>query len=150
MIHIREATEADLEAILGIVNAGAAGSRVGMEAGDVEVYRETFCRISEVPEFRIFVATDENGEIIATYQWSLFYSLTFQGRPRAILESFHSRADKRGQGIGAAMLEHAVAFSKEHGCCMIQLTTNKQRVDAHRFYARHGFEATHEGFKRML
>jgi GNAT superfamily N-acetyltransferase len=62
----------------------------------------------------------------------------------------HVAEDQRGRGIGAALLNAAVERAKAAGCYRIQLTSNKLRPDAHRFYRRHGFEASHEGFKLYL
>jgi GNAT superfamily N-acetyltransferase len=60
------------------------------------------------------------------------------------------RSDLRGQGLGGALFAWAVEQARERGCALVQLTSNKERVDAHRFYGRLGFVATHEGFKLRL
>lgn len=66
------------------------------------------------------------------------------------LLDYETTANLRGQGIGAAMMSHAIERARARGCQMIQLSTNKQRADAKRFYERLGFEATHEGMKLSL
>ena len=69
---------------------------------------------------------------------------------RAILENVHIRGDQRGKGLGSDMVKWAIEHSREAGCGMVQLTSNKTRLDAHRFYSKLGFEQTHEGFKLFL
>ncbi|WP_348271875.1 GNAT family N-acetyltransferase [Pseudovibrio sp. Tun.PSC04-5.I4] len=98
----------------------------------------------------IFVGEQENGELVVTFQITYHKGLAFNGQPRAQIESMHTRADKRGEGLGKLMLRHAVDLAKDKGCCMVQLTSNKVREDAHRFYQSNGFEATHEGFKLLF
>jgi GNAT superfamily N-acetyltransferase len=68
----------------------------------------------------------------------------------AELESVYVRADQRGNGIGAAILAHAEEFARARNCYRVQLTSRNERVDAHRFYAHHGYEATSQGFKKLL
>lgn len=145
------ATEAHLPEILALMQAGAVGARVGMEVDDVAVYRPAFERIVAAPETALYVVLDaRDGSVAATYQLTFSLGLGFRGQPRAIVESVHTRADLRGQGIGARMMQHAEALARAEGCCMVQLTSNKLRKDAHRFYERLGFEQSHFGFKKML
>jgi GNAT superfamily N-acetyltransferase len=66
------------------------------------------------------------------------------------VESVRVASSRRGTGLGQAMLEWAVAECRARGCRMVQLTTDKTRADAHRFYERLGFKASHEGFKLVL
>lgn len=69
---------------------------------------------------------------------------------RALVEAVRVRSDLRGHGIGEQLLQLAMDRASEYGCGVIQLTTDLRRTDAHRFYARLGFEASHVGMKRML
>ena len=69
---------------------------------------------------------------------------------RAQLEAVRVRADLRSRGIGDALVRGAVEEARRRGCALVQLTTDKRRTDAHRFYARLGFTASHEGFKLPL
>jgi GNAT superfamily N-acetyltransferase len=57
---------------------------------------------------------------------------------------------RRGQGIGRAMMRHALDEARARGCLMAQLTSDKARPDAHRFYERLGFTPSHTGFKKLL
>jgi GNAT superfamily N-acetyltransferase len=69
---------------------------------------------------------------------------------RGLLENVHIRADQRGTGLGSQMVQWAIERCREAGCGLVQLTSNKVRTDAHRFYTRLGFAQTHEGFKLKL
>jgi GNAT superfamily N-acetyltransferase len=95
-------------------------------------------------------AAELNGEIVGTVQMLILPNLSHLGRPIAQLESMHVVASHRGNRIGEEMIRCAVAEAKLHGCFRMQLTSNKVRHDAHRFYKRLGFEASHEGFKLSL
>lgn len=60
------------------------------------------------------------------------------------------RPERRGDGLGTELMERAVARARERGCALVQLTSNKRRVHAHRFYERLGFTRSHDGFKLSL
>lgn len=112
-------------------------------------YRAAFDEISADPNHRLIVA-EANGEILGTLQISYLPGLPRFGMKRAILENVHIRGDQRGKGLGSDMVKWAIERSREAGCGMVQLTSNKTRLDAHRFYTKLGFEKTHEGFKLFL
>ncbi|WP_209007208.1 GNAT family N-acetyltransferase [Roseibium litorale] len=147
---IEKARAEDLAAILAISIAGAVGGRAAEESTDPEVYRKAFEEIRACPDIDIYVALDEAGEVIGTYTYLHIRGLAFRGRPRVELESVHVRADQRSKGIGAKMMAHAEARARESGAALIQLTSNKVRVDAHRFYERLGYVQSHFGFKKKL
>lgn len=69
---------------------------------------------------------------------------------RALVEAVRVGSGMRGQGIGERLMQVAMDRARERGCGIIQLTSDLRRTDAHRFYARLGFEASHVGMKRML
>lgn len=150
--RIEKARPEHLAYILDIMNAGAVGARVGKESDDPEDYRAAFDAILAAPETDIYVVLGGTGgeEVLATCQLIFEKGLAFRGRGRAVLESVHTRADMRGKGIGKAMVEHAEALARERGVALIQLTSNRIRLDAHRFYLREGYEQSHLGFKKML
>ena len=72
------------------------------------------------------------------------------GAERALVEAVRIRADRRGDGLGRTLMAHAITRARARGCVLMQLTSNKQREDAHRFYAALGFARSHEGFKLSL
>ncbi|KRA99014.1 hypothetical protein ASD83_00255 [Devosia sp. Root685] len=112
-------------------------------------YRTAFDEISADPNHQLIVVERDN-EIVGTLQISVLPGLPRFGMKRGILENVHIRGDQRGKGLGSEMVQWAVERCREAGCGMVQLTSNKVRLDAHRFYRKLGFEATHEGFKLLL
>ncbi len=149
-MKIRVAKSDDLDAIVAMMNGGASSQRVELERGMLKNYAPAFNEILRCPNTSIYVGELEGGELIATFQLTFVKGLAFNGKPRGQIESMHTRADMRGKGIGQQMLAHAIELAKEHGCCMMQLTSHKERAGAHRFYASNGFIATHEGFKLIF
>ncbi|ADZ71025.1 GNAT family N-acetyltransferase [Polymorphum gilvum] len=149
-VAIVPARREHLPAIVGLMNASAVGARAGAESEDLAPYARAFEEILAAPETDLYVALDAGGTVVATYQITYCKGLAFRGRPRATVESVHTRADLRGRGIGAKMMRHAVDLARARDCCMVQLTSNKLRPDAHRFYLRLGFDQSHLGFKLML
>lgn len=91
-----------------------------------------------------------DGALLATYQLTLMHGLSLTDPCRAMLESVRVRGDQRGQGIGALLIADAVARARARGATLVQLMSNAGRADARRFYERHGFVASHAGFKRGL
>ena len=145
---IREARIGDLEAIIRLHEEDELGSH-----GDVwspatrPAYEAAFAAIERSPENRLFVATDGN-EIIGTFQLTFIPNLTGRGALRVKVESVKVRAARRSGGIGAQMMAFAEDHARTHGAAMLELTSNKTRTDAHRFYERLGFSRSHEGFKK--
>ncbi|WP_430512147.1 N-acetyltransferase family protein [Pannonibacter phragmitetus] len=150
--RIEKARPEHLADILAIMNAGAVGARVGQESEDPEDYRAAFDAILSAAETDIYVVLGgaDGSQVLATYQIIFEKGLAFRGRGRACLESVHTRADMRGRGIGKAMVQHAEALARARGVALVQLTSNRIRLDAHRFYLREGYDQSHLGFKKML
>ncbi|MBA4271448.1 MAG: GNAT family N-acetyltransferase, partial [Methylobacterium sp.] len=98
----------------------------------------------------LFVAEAAGGLVVGTFQVTLIPGLVARGRMRAKFESVHVAPERRGHGIGRIMIAHALAFAREHGAGMAELSSNKSRLDAHRFYVKLGFAQSHEGFKIEL
>ena len=96
------------------------------------------------------IVAEFDGTVAGFLQLTIIPSLTYRGRPRALIEGVRIRAELRGRGVGAALIEHATSLARDRGCHVVQLTTDKARPDAMRFYERLGFRASHEGMKRSL
>lgn len=111
--------------------------------------RGAFVEISAHPDSELIVAT-LGGEVIGTLQLTFVPGLSSDGAWRAQVEGVRVRADLRSRGIGAQMMAWVIARARERKCWMIQLATNRARVDAHRFYERLGFKASHVGMKLYL
>jgi GNAT superfamily N-acetyltransferase len=94
--------------------------------------------------------SDHDGVLVGTMQLTLIPGLSRGGTKRLQIEAVRLASDTRGTGLGTALFEWAHAFGKQHGATIAQLTTDKRRVDAHRFYERLGYQASHEGLKRDI
>ncbi len=96
------------------------------------------------------MVAEDGGGIVGTMQLTFIRHLTYRGGLRLQIEAVRVDERRRGGGLGGAMIQHAVDRAREKGCHLIQLTTNKERHAAHRFYERLGFVASHEGMKLEL
>lgn len=96
------------------------------------------------------IVAECDAQIIGTLQLTFIPYLNHQGSWRALIESVHVSAGQRNRGVGADLMRHAISRAKERGCRIVQLTTDKTRADAKRFYEKLGFRATHEGMKLHL
>lgn len=152
-LTFRDATPADIAIMLQLSHAGdARGSDtppLDPATLDDPRYRAAFDEIQADPNHRLIVA-ERDGEVVGTLQISYLPGLPAFGMKRGILENVHIRADQRGTGLGTQMVQWAVERCRDAGCGMVQLTSNKVRLDAHRFYEKLGFIKSHEGFKLKL
>jgi len=152
-IRMREAAAGDVPRIATLIMQGAPVQKrtpdeIAAEARD-SAYQRAFAAVSANPYNTLFVA-ELQGAVVGTYQITLLPGMAERGRVRAKIESVHVAPEWRGRGIGAAMMRHALAFAAEQGVGLVELTSNKARPDAHRFYRGLGFEQSHEGFKKAL
>lgn len=149
-ILFRLATREDLPSIVRMLADDDLGSqRERFEDPLPESYYSAFEQIDIDPNHELIVA-ERNGEVIGTLHLMFLPSVSFQGGLRAQVESV--RVDKRfqSQGIGSEMMKWSMARAKQRGAHVVQLTTHKTRVDAHRFYERLGFKGSHLGMKLSL
>ena len=152
-ITIREARREDVPRIAELIMLGAAVAslspgEIAAEARD-PVYLDAFERVAASPDSTLFAA-ERDGHVIGTFQLTVIPGLAARGRSRAKVESVHVAPECRGQGIGALMMERAVSEARARGAGLLELSSHKQRPDAHRFYRRLGFAMSHEGFKLEL
>ena len=96
------------------------------------------------------IVVESDGRVIATMQLSYLPGISRNGATRLVIEAVRVDSGLRGAGIGTAMMRWAHQRGREHGCALVQLTSDKQRPDAHRFYRALGYEQSHEGFKLPL
>ncbi|MGE8204719.1 GNAT family N-acetyltransferase [Heyndrickxia sp. NPDC080065] len=149
-IQFRIATEQDLDRIVEMLADDALGSkRERYEQPLPNSYKKAFQAITSDPNNELVVACYEN-EIIGVQQITFTPYITHQGGWRATIEGVRTASTERGKGIGTELIRWAIQRAKERGCHLVQLTTDKQRRDALRFYERLGFKATHEGLKMRL
>ncbi|MFI9078036.1 GNAT family N-acetyltransferase [Streptomyces sioyaensis] len=147
-IEIRRATEADLPAIVAMLADDPLGA-AREAADDLAPYRAAFEAVAADPQQHLVVAVRE-GRKIGTLQLTVIPGLSRRGATRSIIEGVRIHRDERGSGLGSELIEWAVAESRALDCQMVQLTSDATRIDAHRFYERLGFEASHLGFKLRL
>lgn len=150
MTQFRPARHSDLEAIVALLADDQMSA--GREAPDPPLppaYRVAFDEIAADPR-QLPLVVEEEGRLVGYLQLSLIPGLAFRGLKRGLIESVRIASDRRGAGLGAALIAHAVELARVNGCRLVQLTSTNERVDAHRFYERLGFVATHTGFKLAL
>ena len=112
-------------------------------------YLRAFAEIEKDPNNELIVA--ENGEqLVGMLQITFIPYLTYRGAWRCLIEGVRIHADFRGQGLGGRLLEYAIGRARERECAIVQLTSDKNRKDALRFYHQLGFTDSHEGFKLRL
>lgn len=149
-ILIRRAREADLPELIALFAADDLGGHGDTtDESAFEDYLKAFNVIDASQNEQLFVAED-NGEIVGTFQTLFTRTLSSRGSLSMIIEAVQTRADRRGNGIGARMMDYAVEEAKRRDCRLVQLTSNMARTDAHRFYERQGFTKSHAGFKMKL
>lgn len=149
-IIIRRAEEADLPAIVAMLADDSLGrGREDTSEPLAKAYRDAFAAVDADPNQFLAVMTDGD-RIIGTLQITYLAGLSLQGALRGQIEAVRIADDRRGQRLGQRLLEWAIEECRRHGCRIVQLTTNKSRLDAHRFYDRLGFKASHIGYKLEL
>jgi GNAT superfamily N-acetyltransferase len=146
-VRVRVATVDDAPQLVRLLAAGTL--RSGEDPDHLDGYRDALDEIARTPGSEVFVA-EVDGAVVGMCQLITFRHVQERGGRCAEIESMHVDERLRGSGIGGVLLEAAVAAARRAGCYRVQLTSNKARGAAHRFYEQHGFEATHEGFKRYL
>ena len=147
-MKFRKATKEDVPFIVQMIADDELGKlRENYQDPLPEVYYQAFANIDQDPNQELMVVENEEGEIIGTLQLSFIQYLTYQGGIRAQIEAVRIRSDQRGQGIGETLFKWAINRAKEKGAHLLQLTSDKKRPDAIRFYEQLGFKATHEGMK---
>ncbi len=147
-LTIRRATAADVPAIVAMLADDVLGA--GRETpDDLTPYLAGFAAIDTDPNQHLVVA-ERDGEPVGTLQLTIIPGLSRRAATRALIEGVRVASSERGSGLGGRLFEWAIAEARSRGCVLVQLTTDKQRVDAHRFYEKLGFEATHLGFKLAL
>jgi GNAT superfamily N-acetyltransferase len=151
VLTFRIATRADVPVILELLADDAVSrSRGGAVSEEADAaHWAAFEAIDTDPRNELIVA-ESDGVVAGTFQLTFTPSLTRGGAERMTIEAVRVRGDLRGRGVGRAMMKWAIQRGRERGCGLAQLTTDKRRADAHRFYESLGFTASHEGMKRPL
>jgi ribosomal protein S18 acetylase RimI-like enzyme len=147
---IRQARREDIPPIVAMLADDALGAtRERYQDPLPQPYWDAFNAIDADPNNRLLVA-EENGAVVGCLQLTFIPSLSRLGAERAQIESVRIASSQRGSGLGRRLIEEAIAQARTHGSKLVQLTTDKARTDARRFYESLGFTATHEGMKLNL
>ncbi len=144
---IRLATRDDLAAIVRLIaDDGLGRGREDLSDTLASCYSDAFAAIEADPNNEIAVM-ELDGAVVGCLQLTFIPGLSRQGAWRAQIESVRIASALRGKGLGRGFFEWAIARAKDKGCALVQLTTDKSRAEAHRFYESLGFTASHEGMK---
>jgi ribosomal protein S18 acetylase RimI-like enzyme len=150
-VLFRPAAQSDLAEIVRMLSDDPLGAkREHYSSPLLPAYTHAFQSIESDPNNEIVLAVNQNDDLLGFLQLTYIPNLTYQGRWRAMIEGVRVHAEQRSRGIGQALVEYAIECAQKRGCLMVQLTSDKSRADALRFYTSLGFIATHEGFKLML
>jgi GNAT superfamily N-acetyltransferase len=150
-VVLRQARREDIPAIVALIAADQLGAtRDGVrDQADLEAYEAAFQAIDGDPAHILLVA-ESAGAVVGTMQLSFLPGLARRGALRAQVEAVRVAESTRGSGLGAAMMRWAIDEARRRGCALVQLTSDKSRTDAHRFYQRLGFVSSHVGMKLRL
>ncbi|MBV8776434.1 MAG: GNAT family N-acetyltransferase [Alphaproteobacteria bacterium] len=147
-ITIRPAARDDVPAIAALLAEDPLG-RAREDPGDLAVYLRAFDDVRAQPGNLLAVA-ERAGAVVGCLQLTIIPGLSRCGVKRALIEGVRVGAGERGRGLGERLLRHAIGLARAEGCGLVQLTSDKSRRDAHRFYERLGFVASHVGLKLEL
>jgi len=144
----RKATENDVIAIVEMIADDELGkTRENFKIPLPKEYYDAFENINNDDKQELIIVENEDSEIIGTLQLSFIQYLTYQGGIRVQIEAVRIRKDQRGTGLGTKMFEWAIKRAKQRQAHVLQLTTDKKRSEALKFYKDLGFIDSHEGMK---
>ena len=145
---IRPAKRSDVPEIIGLIaNDPLGAKRENFQDPLPDTYYEAFEIIERDPHQELMVFEGTNQKVVGVFQLSFIQYLTYQGGKRAQIEGVRVHEDMRGHGLGEQIFKWVIDRAKEQGAHVLQLTTDKKRPDALRFYEKLGFTASHEGMK---
>jgi len=149
-MEFRNAVAGDLPAIVKLLADDDLGAMRERDEDPLpKEYRDAFAAMERQGANSVILAID-NGEVIGCLQLAFIPGLARLGMTRAQIEGVRVDRRYRSRGVGEALFQHAIERAREQGCGLVQLTTDRARGDAHRFYERLGFESSHLGMKLDL
>ena len=149
-LDFREATKSDIPELVQLLADDPLGSqREDLSTPLNQRYMNAFQSIDADPNNEL-VVVQANGEVAGMLQLTFIPYLTHTGSWRCLIEGVRIATAYRGKGLGTKVFQWAIERAKERNCTIVQLTSDKQRADAIRFYISLGFEASHEGFKLKI
>ena len=149
-VTLRDARRDEVPAIIRMLADDTLGASREVTAEPLPAsYYAAFDALARDPNNRLLIA-ERDGAIVGTLQVTFIVGLSRRGAKRALIEAVRVATPHRSKGIGEEIVRAAIDIARREGCSMVQLTTDKSRKDAHRFYEKLGFVASHEGMKLML
>jgi GNAT superfamily N-acetyltransferase len=149
-MRLRKAEREDLPTIVRMLADDEFGAkRHRVEQPLPQEYYAAFDAIAASPSNLLYVA-EADGEIVGTLQLTFIPGLDYLGAERMLIEAVRVARERRNSGLGKAMITQAIELARRRGCQRVELTSSASRKDAHRFYERLGFTASHVGMKLML
>jgi len=146
----RKAQESDLKELVAMLANDPLGSKREDSASPLnQLYIDAFQAIDRDPNNQLLVV-ELAGGLVGMLQLTYIPYLSHTGSWRCLVEGVRVHENYRGSGFGEQIFQHAIGLAKDRGCKLVQLTSDKQRPDAIRFYEKLGFVASHEGFKLSL
>jgi GNAT superfamily N-acetyltransferase len=150
MVKVREAKEADIPRILELYRQLAMNpGELESVTAELEFAREMFRKMTELEGYHLLVA-EVDGEVVGTTVLVILPGLAHGISHWGVVEFMVVDEAHRSRGIGQVLMDRAAEIAQEAGCYKIMLGSNKKRTNAHRFYRKAGYTATHEGFTRYF
>jgi GNAT superfamily N-acetyltransferase len=147
-VSFRPAAASDVPAVVALIADDQLGASREIPQ-ELAPYRDAFDVIAGDPN-QLLVVGESGGRVIATLQLTFVPGLSRRGAWRAQIEAVRVEASMRGMGVGERLIRWSIEQAQARGCALVQLTSSATRTDAHRFYQRLGFVASHTGFKLAL
>ena len=147
-LEIRPAVADDIPAIVAMLADDPLGA-ARESPDDLSPYTAAFERLAADPNQYPTVAV-RGDRVVGTLQLTVIPGLSRRGATRSVIEAVRVHTAERGTGLGTQLIQWAIDESRRQGCQLVQLTSDATRADAHRFYERLGFSASHVGFKLTL
>ncbi|HQR20465.1 MAG TPA: GNAT family N-acetyltransferase [Burkholderiaceae bacterium] len=148
-LSARRAQRADLPRLLELLADDALGKNREGVGSDDPAYSRAFDTIDRDPNQQLLVA-ELDGRVVGMLQVTFFPGLSRRGAWRANIEAVRVDSSLRGRGIGTWLMNRAIEVARKRGCRLAQLTSDRRRTEAHRFYDRLGFRDSHVGYKLAL
>jgi mycolipenoyl-CoA---2-(long-chain-fatty acyl)-trehalose mycolipenoyltransferase / long-chain-acyl-CoA---trehalose acyltransferase len=146
--RLRRAQRTDVADIVALLSDDPIGA--GRESTETARYEAAFDALARDPAQFLAVVRDDDGAVVGTMQLSIVPGLARSGATRLQVEGLRVAEPVRGIGLGTEMLTWAHDHGRARGASISQIASDVERVDAHRFYERLGYAATHVGLKKIL
>ncbi len=149
-IGFREASRSDIARLVALLADDELGATREDNSQPLNPrYLDAFAAIDKDPNNELIIV-EKADELVGMMQLTFIPYLTHTGSWRCLIEGVRVARSHRGKGAGRRMIEWVIERARERQCGIVQLTSDKQRPEALRFYRSLGFNATHEGFKLKI